>query len=147
MWLQFCNTFCRGSKRPLVFEPLRQTNFSFLFLLTSLNENNFKAFSPCPLKEDILKNLKVLKFQPYIRVSRKFRDEFSSLFLPVFEDFFNTDFWILVLNSKRSMCNFVFAFYFEVLVSWWFLVSIPGRIVMIAYQSLLYIDFRADFMT
>lgn len=96
LWLQFCNTFCRGSKRPLVFEPLRQTIFSFLFLLTSLNENKFKTFSPCPLKEDTLKNLKVLKFQPYIRVSRKFRDEFSSLFLPVFEDFFNTDFWILV---------------------------------------------------
>lgn len=103
MWLQFCNTFCRGSKRPLVYEPLRQIVFSFLFLLTSLNENNCKTFSPCQLQEDILKNLKVLKFQPYIRVSRRFRDEFSSLFLPIFEDFFNTHFWILVCLSDRGV--------------------------------------------
>lgn len=70
-----------------------------------MNESYFKSFSPCPLWEDILKNWKVLKFQPYIRVPRKFRDEFSNLFLPVFEDFFNTNVWFLVCLSDLGIQN------------------------------------------
>lgn len=119
MWLQFWSTFCRGSKRPLVYEPSRLKKLSFLFLLTSSNEKNFKGFSLCPLQEDILKNLKVFKFQLYIWVSRKFRDERKKSLLR----FFKCVFYLSLKTFSIPIFEFLFVwatleFKWQFMVKW-----------------------------
>lgn len=74
----------------------------------------------CPLQEDIVKNVKVFNYVFESLQSSKIKEKsllrlFKSVFLPVFEEFFNTDFWILVCLSNLQI---QMAVYSEMKAQW-----------------------------